>query len=314
MKAKNIARHLSGKVSDWLESIEDARVKKLASEGTIVTGGCIASLLLGERVNDYDLYFKDKETVLALANYYVGRFKKNPPIRFKESGEPVSIKVVETETGRIKIVVQSAGIAGEENEEYAYFELDPDPMGEARARFIETAFEVATEETGEDDELPRYRPVLISANAITLSDKVQLCLRFYGKPKEIHANHDFIHATNYWCSWTGHVTLRKDALESLLTKELRVVSGGTLYPIAALCRVRKFLNRGFHIVAGQLLKLCFAVNELDFNDYEVLEDQLTGVDYAYFQELLQYLSQHKDEWEGGKALTPYILELIDKLL
>jgi hypothetical protein len=36
---------------------EDEQVRKLALENTIVTGGSIASMLLNEKVNDFDIYF-----------------------------------------------------------------------------------------------------------------------------------------------------------------------------------------------------------------------------------------------------------------
>jgi len=313
MKAKNIAIHLRKKVDDWLESIEDQNVRKLAADGTIVTGGCIASMLLGEKVNDYDLYFKDKQTALAIAEYYVAQMRGK--IKYTGTGEDIPI-YVRGDDERICIMVRSAGVAsGDENSDYAFFEMDPDPARENQSEFIEATTSVLHEEETEAAE-KKYKPIFVSTNAITLTDKVQIITRFYGKPREIHANYDFQHVTNYWCSWTGIVTLRKAALESLLTKELQVISNGSRYPFAALCRVRKFLGRGFHITAGELLKLSFAINDLDLNDFDVLVDQLIGVDFAYFIELLQFLREHRDEWEkeGKRIPTPYIMELIDKLV
>src|SRR3546814_1666855 len=68
---------------------------------------------------------------------------------------------------------------------------------------------------------PTYRPVFMSTNAITLSDKIQIVLRFYGEADAIHENYDFVHCTNYWTSKDANLTLRQPALESLLCKELR---------------------------------------------------------------------------------------------
>ena len=312
MKPRNIERHLRQKVDDWLASIDDEAVHKLAADGTIVMGGAIASLLLDEKVNDYDLYFRNKETCWAVANCYVERFKENPPPKFRGTGEQMPPIEVHDDDGRIKIVVKSAGIAGESESEYAYFEGDPDPTDQEA--FLDAGF-AAFEAIAEEDEKP-YRPVFLSANAITLSDKVQLVTRFYGSPTDIRGGYDFVHVTNFWTSWSGKLTLRKDALLALLTKELKVINGGTLYPFAAICRIRKFLRRGFHITAGEILKLCFAISELDLRDYTVLEEQLTGVDWAYFVELLAFLDTHKDECldEDGKLKTPYVLDLIDRML
>lgn len=54
-KRKGIIKHLKSKIEDWLESIEDEDLRKLAEKNVIVTGGSIASMLLGEKVNDYEL-------------------------------------------------------------------------------------------------------------------------------------------------------------------------------------------------------------------------------------------------------------------
>lgn len=316
MKPKNIERHLRAKVDNWLESIEDGAVRTLAAQGTICMGGAIASLLLDEKVNDYDFYFKDKETCLAIAKYYVEKFKENPPSKFRSGLSDVEISAYDDE-GRIKIVVKSAGVASEDQSDsgYAYFECDPDPTDQDT--FLDTAFAVL--ETDKEEEKP-YRPIFLSANAITLSDKIQLVTRFYGKPADVRSSYDFVHVTNYWTSWgvggRGKLFLRKDALLALMIKELQVINGGTKYPFAAICRIRKFTKRGFHITAGNILKLCLAISELDFRDYKVLEEQLTGVDLAYFRELLAYLDTCKEEWDegDGKLKAPYLLEIIDRLL
>ncbi|HXJ41375.1 MAG TPA: hypothetical protein VNH18_18985, partial [Bryobacteraceae bacterium] len=58
-----------------------------------------------------------------------------------------------------------------------------------------------------------------------------------------------------------------------------------------LFRLRKFIKRGWSINAGQILKIAFQVSELDLNNLEVLEDQLTGVDVAYFVQLITKLKE-----------------------
>ena len=47
MKAKTIEKILEIKFNSWLKSITDKKVKKLAADNTIITGGAIASMLLG---------------------------------------------------------------------------------------------------------------------------------------------------------------------------------------------------------------------------------------------------------------------------
>jgi hypothetical protein len=111
MKTKTINSVISKKVDEWHRSITDENVRNLVQKNTIVTGGCIASMLLKEDVNDFDIYFRNKETVLAVANYYVAKFKSMADHTHKDGGE-ILISVREEED-RVKIFIKSAGIAGE---------------------------------------------------------------------------------------------------------------------------------------------------------------------------------------------------------
>lgn len=306
MKAKNVNAVLCKKFDDFLSSIQDETLRELVSKNTIITGGAIASMLLGESVSDFDLYFRNRETVLAIANYYVDQFKKNPPPRFK-SGQKVNI-IVQEISDRIKIVVKSAGIAGENSaeSEYAYFEQN-DPEGQNAAEYVEKALGIEQDAEEKDKSKPKYRPVFLSGNAITLSDKIQLVIRFYGEPDAIHENYDFVHCTNYWTSWNRKVTIRPAAIESLLARELRYV--GSKYPLCSIIRTRKFIQRNWAITAGQYLKMVMQLNELDLTDVHVLEDQLTGVDTAYFVQVIEALkSRDKD-----KVDTAYLVQLVDAL-
>jgi hypothetical protein len=163
------------------------------------------------------------------------------------------------------------------------------------------------ERTDKDGKPLMYRPIFITSNAITLDGGIQVILRFYGEPDEIHENYDFSHCTNYWTSWDKKLVLRQKALECILGKELHYQ--GSLYPICSLIRLRKFIRRGWTVNAGQILKMCYQVNELNLNDMHVLEDQLVGVDVAYFVQLLSMLSKA----EPGEVDSAYVAELIDKI-
>jgi len=56
MKVKTINKVITNKVNSWLESIEGEKLKYEIKDNIIVTvGGCIASILLKEKVNDYEL-------------------------------------------------------------------------------------------------------------------------------------------------------------------------------------------------------------------------------------------------------------------
>ena len=234
MKSKTIKAVLRKKVDEWLATIEDENLRELVSKNIIVTGGSIASMLLKEPVNDFDIYFRTHDVTLEVAKYYIRRFEPK-----SKKGIPCQIFVQDVD-GRVKVVIKSAGIASEEGaaEPYQYFEAQPegeaekyiadvmDDPGDIQDTYEQT--EAKALET-EDDGKPKYRPVFMSTNAITLSHKVQIVLRFYGEPDSIHENYDFVHCTNYWTSWDSNLVLRPDALECLLSKELRYVGSKYLF-------------------------------------------------------------------------------------
>lgn len=316
MKAKTIKAIIRKKFNEWVETIEDKTVQELVKKNTIVTGGCIASMLLKEKVNDFDVYFRTKEAALAVAKYYVARFEP-------QNASGIKCRIWVDDSGdRVKVCIKSAGIASEEGTDKPYEYFEGRPEGSAQGYVGEVMkqdlgdIEDAYEETNdmaqlvEDEGKPRYRPVFMSTNAITLSHCIQIVLRFYGEPDDIHKNYDFVHCTNYWTSWATEsesLTLHQAALESLLARELRYV--GSKYPICSLIRMRKFIKRNWTINAGQILKMVMQVSELDLKDIRVLEDQLTGVDVAYFIELIQKL-QDKDPEKVNHA---YLIEVIDRM-
>lgn len=310
MKVKTINAVIAKKMNEWWGSIEDEDLRDAVKRDTIVTGGCIASMLLREKVSDYDVYLATHDTAHRLAIYYRDKFVEQ---RKAAGGKETPITVID-EDGRISIKVASAGIAGEDDSaaDYEYFEARPpeeaqayvaevmDDLGDIEDTYQEAeAIALETDSGG-------YRPVFLSTNAITLSGKVQVIIRFTGNPEEIHENYDFVHCMNYWTPSTKTV-LCQDALESLLTKELRYV--GSKYPVCSIIRTRKFIARNWTINAGQMVKMIFQCSQLDLNDVKVLEDQLTGVDVAYFNQVIDVMKRDgKDRVE-----TSYLLEILDRM-
>ena len=290
MKAKTIKKVLRTKVAEWIATITDESLRKQVQQNVIVTGGAIASMLLKEPVNDYDVYFKDMETALSVAKYYVEIFNGANDSKLQVSLE---------DDGRIRIVTEK-GHRGE-------------TAGDVRTLTdsgeIEDIYEEAEQLAlkTEDDGKPKYRPVFLSTNAITLSQKLQIVLRFYGDPDTIHDNYDYVHCTNYWTSWDGELVLRPAALEALLSKELRYC--GSKYPLCSVMRLRKFIARGWTVNAGQILKMAMQISALDLTDPKVLEDQLTGVDSAYFIQLIEKLREKDPE----KVHAAYLIEIIDRM-
>lgn len=294
MKAKTIRKVLGKKHNDFVESIKDEEVRELVRKNSIITGGSIVSMLLNEPVNDYDYYFTNKETAFKVAHYFVEEFKKEnvdyPEIEVRKEGDK-----------RVEIFVPSEGCAGKAEET----DLDPDNEDKEVEKIL--GFE---EDTGEEEKI-KYKPCFLSSNAISLTNKVQLVMRFIGEPEEIHTNYDFEHTKCYWMSKTGELVLPQKSLEAILTKEL--IYTGSKYPLASIFRAKKFIQRGWTINAGQYLKMAMQLNEMNLLDVETLNDQLTRVDFAYFRSLIHIIERKKEKEEDFKLSTPYVIEVIDRI-
>jgi hypothetical protein len=138
---------------------------------------------------------------------------------------------------------------------------------------------------------------------------VQLIIRFFGEPDEIHKNFDYQHVLSYWDSGDKSLHLNQKALECILAKEL--VYQGSLYPICSIIRMRKFIARGWTINAGQIVKMAFQISKLNLEDINVLRDQLVGVDSLYFHDFISKMKKFQDG--GGVVDQTYVTTLIDKI-
>lgn len=308
MIARNIRSVCRKKIDQICDSLPAGELQVLFRANAIITGGAIASMLLGEPVNDFDIYFRTRDATLLFARHYVRRFLEAKTLKNK-NGEPIDMYVDESDANRIKVMIRSAGVASESSaDSYQYFE-QVDPNGGEAADYVEDAMAVAElkKEQEESDKLPKYRPVFMTQNAISLAGRVQLVTRFYGEPDQIHENYDYVHCTNYYTAWDNRLTLRPEALEALLAKDLRYV--GSRYPLCSLVRTRKFIQRGWKISAGQYLKIATNLQKFDLTNVAVLEDQLTGVDTAFFNQLITALKAR----DSNTVDTAYLVELIDQL-
>lgn len=345
MNKKTIGNVVRSKMQAWLGTLPE-ELRNQAMPDVIVTGGCIASMLLREEVNDFDVYFRTKATAKAVAQHYCNEFNKRDPKHLNKLGGKAQAFVLDgadvaewkegkrqlssfapgyenqggeewreggtwshmitnCEPDRIKVIVRSDGIAE------APASL-PSTAEEALSRADEVPAEVADDkpEPEEKDDGPKFRPVFLTTNAITLSGKVQLVVRFQGEPDVIHENYDYVHCTNYWTFGAGLV-LRQPALEALMAKELRYI--GSKYPLCSIIRTRKFIKRGFHINAGQFLKMGFQLSQLDLTDIDVLEEQLLGVDTAYFNLLIDALRAEAAKDPNFRVDSEYVATVVDRI-
>lgn len=424
------------KVQAWLQTIEDKDLRAYLKDKIVVAGGSVASLLMGEEVNDFDIYFTTRDAAVRVAYYYVKRYAANPPMNKASIGCRMWVEVVyphhvaadgtmrhttgdvvqvddegvmhlnsrdkskhmrefvegpkcphpgefereclgDFHYGRVRIVIKSVGVlntettAEDKEYSYQYFEsLPPKSAGDyvkqetgpAHASEEDKAADaaLAATEDDEDEEVDaalaaqlydaaegdvgridiansnlvelaedfakantppkqtgpgaaaknKYRPVFMSGNAITLSDRVQLIIRFYGCPDTIISNFDFVHTTCYWTSAEGKITVNNAALQSMLSRKLKYC--GSKYPLCTLMRTRKFVARGWTAPASVFTAAMHQCTKLDWDKVTTWEDQLIGMDAAYFTQIIGILREEKAK---GKTIDgTYVVELIDRMM
>lgn len=299
MQLKTIRKTIANKLTDWLDSITDEGLRKKLKNKILVSGGSITSLFFNEKVNDYDIYIMDRDVLLELVKYYTKDF----PIQILEGWKKDTLIGTYAEfmkgnpdyENRFTVSVNNL----KENQLKLFF-TDKDAVGyKVEPPFLSPSPIL-------DSPVKHYQPKYFSPNAISLSDDIQIVVRFHGNAEEIHKTFDFIHATNYFTFEEGLVT-NKAALESLLTKNLKYQ--GSLYPVTTVIRIKKFLKRGWNITAGEQLKVLFQISELDLKNPDVLEEQLIGVDVAYFGKLIEILRSI----DNPEMSSSYLNTIIDRV-
>lgn len=332
MKARQIDKVIYEKVAALAEA--HPPIKQVLLKNSIVTGGCIASMLLKEKVNDYDIYFDSLPALVAVMQYFGGKTGAQYLVAF-EAGTTLPqeglIRFIASRSANTsKAIEEVTGIVPEEDDYDASSEEIPLPPSNSdtwyalygdinmlrnypNVKYISLfyksrGFWSASDEDKKKNEIDglTHTVKFASANAVTLSEKVQLVFRFFGPAAEIHKNYDFVHATNYWTYNKGLVT-NTEALEAILAREL--IYKGSRFPLASIFRTRKFIQRGWTIHIANYVKMAFQLNEMNLCDLHVLREQLTGVDAAYLNHLIMQCERAHEP-----ITSSYVCDLVDKLL
>lgn len=298
MQKKNINKIITQKIDSWVKSIDCvtslkhilntdtpvtdqiSQFQNTVKDNILVSGGCIASMLLGEEINDVDLYFTNEKVAKQVAQYYVNKLLLSGNLT---STDKVSeSKIINNNTGGVAIFIKSMGVVTDQTktENYEYFETSLENSVDEFFKEYNNKNQNSTKSS--------HDVKFLSSNAITLHSDIQIILRFVGNAEQIHKNFDFVHATNYWTSDTG-VVFNEKALQSLLERRLYYV--GSLFPVASIFRLRKFIQRGYKISAGEMFKIAYDVSKLNLDDPFVLKEQLLGCDVAYFTEVLSIVTK-----------------------
>lgn len=292
MQLKTIKKTIEKKLNEWLETITDLNLRERVKQHLLVSGGSITSMLTGDKVNDYDIYIQDMNVLMDLTQYYTAQYANIQILDGRKLNDYYT-KISEFNLsldGAYPVAVRNL----KENQIKLFFDEKDGGM--------------RVNESATDEEKIKYIPMFFSPNAISLSNDIQIVIRFNGNAEAIHKTFDFIHATNYFTFAEGLVT-NKAALESIITRQLKYQ--GSQYPLTSIIRVRKFLKRNWNIGAGELLKIMFQISELDLRNPDVLEEQLIGVDIAYFGTLIGILRGVDDL--KTKMSSEYLNAIIDKV-
>lgn len=284
-----IKRELTKKLNNFYDSIDpDCNdVLEALSRGT-VAGGAIASYLQGEEPNDLDIYLRNKEDLVTVIDYYLKTYD------LVGGDDYLGVKDKETShfnSELVHYVPDDSGIKINEGGVYVYL------SSSGRAS------------VSEEEKQEKYVPVFVSSNSMTLSNGIQIITRFSGEPEQIIKNFDYAHTLNYYDIKNRELVLNKKALVSIMTKNL--IYTGSLFPLCSLFRMRKFMDRGYSINTGQILKMVMQLNYLDLNDTSVLEEQLIGVDSTYMEMFISALNKAKRE--GTDISKGYVMNLIEEM-
>lgn len=309
MKRKTIELELNKVFNKWLNSINDDNVKAIVKNNTIITGGCIASMLLKEDVNDYDIYFRNKETVLEIIKYYIKESKKIAE-KIKQSLPDLEIKVWGK---KLSTLLETERLVPWERHSIDNVKFDNFEIVERLSIYIRSQGIIKFDNKANKKvfKYNEFKPIFLTSNAITLTDKVQLIIRFFGEPDDIHSNYDFDHCKSYWDSKSKKLVIPGNTAEALLSRELKYT--GSKYPLSSIIRTRKFIRKGWSIQAGEFLKMAVQLNQLNLMDVNVLEDQLIGVDTTYFQILINNIREQKEKNENFELTSGYLIEKINQI-
>lgn len=304
MYKKTIKKKLEKKLNEWLSSLEDNLLADRVKQNLLVSGGSIASMFLNEKVNDYDIYLMDIDVLLDLSEHYANKHGINVLDGRKRD------EYLQEEFPDVDINTNQRSSFKDEYISERYIKLKNLKPNQIKLDVPAEGKRVGEIEKNENGEDLKYQPIFFSPNAISLSDDIQIVCRFSGNAEKIHETFDFIHATNYFTFREGLVT-NKEALESLLGKQLRYQ--GSFYPLTSIIRSKKFIKRGWNIGAGEYLKIMFQISELNLKDPEVLEEQLIGVDVAYFGTLIKILRNDIMTNPSMGIGYNYLSDLIDRV-
>ena len=239
MTFSEISNILDDVVTQWLDSIDNEELRNTFAENVLVAGGSIGSLIRNETPNDYDLFFRNQETVNLISNYYQ---------QYDNSGN-----------FRIITITENA----------VTFENGIQLVLKPRARFGDNS-DFRHTKIGFD-----YRIITTTENAVTFENGIQLVLKYSGDLKQLWNNFDFRHTKIGFDYRTKQIQYDNQAvLDSINNKQLfyEAFNRDLKNLDLTLKRAIKLINRGWGINRPSYLILLKQYSEKggDLNKYKEL--------------------------------------------
>jgi hypothetical protein len=119
----------------------------------------------------------------------------------------------------------------------------------------------------EPNDVP-FHVVLITKNAINLSDKIQLVTRFHGSPEEVVEKFDWAHIKSFF--YRGKLYLDKDVYRLIAEKEL--IYTGSDYPLSSMFRLRKYLKKGWNVSTQTMAHIALDITKVLSRKRVVISD------------------------------------------
>lgn len=147
-----------------------------------------------------------------------------------------------------------------------------------------------------------------SENIIVQLIKIE---KLMGEPEDIINKFDYSVCMGAYDFKFDSFTLNKNFLKDLAARRL-IFNINSNYPLASLYRMKKYINKGYNISGGEIIKLGLSINNLRLETYSDLKEQLQGVDTLILKELTDVLMS--DEYKNKKYNFEDFMTLINEYL
>lgn len=114
-------------------------------------------------------------------------------------------------------------------------------------------------------EQEKFKVKLITENAINLSDKIQLIIKFTGHPTIVIEKFDWQHIKSYFI-YPDIITFTNDVYKLIVEKEL--IYTGSDYPLSSMMRLKKYIKKGWNVSNTTILHIALEIAEaFDYSDF-----------------------------------------------